>query len=212
MTDAELRDQLITLLVAGHETTATALAWAFRYILEHRDVEQKLRAELSRGDLDPRRIASLPYLDATVREVLRIRPVIPMVGRRLKAALRIGRYELPRGTFVAPSIWLAHHREQAFPAPTAFRPERFLERKPSASEWFPFGGGIRRCIGMAFALYEMKMSLAAILARTRMSLASGASVEIVRRSITLVPADGLRVVVTDRVARQTHSALPITAI
>jgi cytochrome P450 len=206
MTDIELRDQLITLLVAGHETTATALSWAFRYILERRDVEAKLRAELDAGPLDPSRIAALPYLDATVREVLRIRPVIPMVGRRLKVARRFGRWDLPRGAFIAPSIWLAHHREEVFPAPTEFRPERFLQRRPSASEWFPFGGGIRRCIGMAFALYEMKMSLAAILARASLSLAPGASIDIVRRSITLAPANGLRVIVTERTPRRARRA------
>lgn len=206
MTDVELRDQLITLLVAGHETTATALAWAFRYILERRDVLAKLRDEIGGGPLGARRIAALPYLDATVREVLRIRPVIPMVGRRLKVARTFGRWELPRGAFIAPSIWLAHHREEIFPAPTEFRPERFLERKPSASEWFPFGGGIRRCIGMAFALYEMKMSLATVLSRANLSLAPGASVDIVRRSITLSPAGGLRVILTERTNRSPRAA------
>ncbi len=197
MTDEELRDQLITLLVAGHETTATALSWSFRYLLEQRDTEARLRDEL--GDCrDPETLAAMPYLDAVVRESLRVRPVIPMVGRRLLRDYRLGGYALPRGTFVAPSIWLAHRREEVFPEPMRFRPERFLGKKPGANEWFPFGGGIRRCIGMAFALYEMKMSLATILQRTRLSLAADASVEVVRRSITLAPAMGLRVTVRER--------------
>jgi cytochrome P450 len=197
MTDLELRDQLITLLVAGHETTATGLSWAFRYLLEQRDTEARLRDEVA-NVRDPEAIAALPYLDAVVREALRVRPVIPMVGRRLQKALRVGNWELPRGVFVAPSIWLAHHREQVFASPMKFMPERFLGKKPGAYEWFPFGGGIRRCIGMAFALYEMKMSLATIVQRTSLSLAPSASIDVVRRSITLAPADGLRVVVRER--------------
>ncbi|MGZ3421621.1 MAG: cytochrome P450, partial [Polyangiales bacterium] len=198
LTDVELRDQLITLLVAGHETTATALAWTFRYVLERRDVESKLREEIGDEPLTPQRVAQMPYLDATVREALRIRPVIPMVGRRLMTSLDHRGWHFPKGSFVAPSIWLAHHREEVFENPEHFSPERFLHKKPGANEWFPFGGGIRRCIGMAFALYEMKMSLATILKHTKLALAPDAPIGIVRRSITLTPAGGLQVVLRDR--------------
>lgn len=204
MADDELRDELVTLLVAGHETTATALAWALRWILQRPDVEARLRAELEGvGGVDapPERVAKLEYLDAVVRESLRLQPVIPIVGRVLSRDHRVGRYDLPKGTGVVASIYLAHRREQAFPAPDSFDPERFLRRKPSPSEWYPFGGGNRRCIGMAFALYEMKMVLARVVSRTRLRLDPHSEIRVVRRAITLTPSGGVRVLLDGRAGR-----------
>jgi cytochrome P450 len=199
MSDQELRDELLTLLVAGHETTATALAWGFQRLLEHPRILLRLTGEIAAaapaGVLLPERLAKLEFLDATVREILRLQPVVPMVGRVLQQPTRIAGYDLPAGTVVAPSIYLAQRRAQVFPEPARFDPERFLRAKPTPYEWFPFGGGIRRCIGMAFALYEMKMVLAAVLSRTSLRLAPGPSARIVRRAITLAPSGGVRVIV-----------------
>ncbi len=193
MSDDELRDELVTLLVAGHETTATALAWACRWILGRPEVEARLRSEL-RGIADsPERLAKNAYLDAIVRETLRLQPVVPIVGRVLSRDVRVGGWDLPKGCAVVASIYLAHRREAAFPDPERFDPERFLERKPTPNEWFPFGGGNRRCIGMAFALYEMKMVLARIFSRTLLRLDPSAEIKVVRRAITLAPSGGVRV-------------------
>ena len=204
LSDADLRDELVTLLVAGHETTATALSWALECLLQSPRVLAKLQAEVddaAREGLEPARIAKLEYLDAVVRESLRLRPIIPMVGRVLQAPRRIAGLDLPAGVGIAPSIYLAHRRPEAFPEPEQFRPERFLERKVSPSEWFPFGGGVRRCIGMAFALYEMKMVLATVLSRARLRAAPGPAVRPVRRSITMAPSGGMPVVVEARTLR-----------
>ena len=197
MGDAELLDELTTLLVAGHETTATAISWAFRWILATPAAEARLLEELEdaqrEGPLTSARIASLPYLDATAREALRLQPVVPLVGRILERDMTIGGWDLPKGTAVVCSIYLAQRRPEAYPDPTLFKPERFLGKKLLPTEFFPFGGGIRRCIGMAFALYEMKMVMASLLVRTRLALASKRPIVTVRRSITLTPSEGLRV-------------------
>lgn len=207
MTDEELRDELLTLLLAGHETTATALAWAMRWIADRRDVKARLDAELADalegGGLTPERIAKLDYLDAVVREALRLTPVIPFVGRVLQRPTKIGEHLLREGTAVVCSIYLAQRREASYPNATRFEPERFLERKHTPYEFFPFGGGIRRCIGMAFALYEMKMVLATLLSRTEVRLAPGPAPTVVRRAITLTPSQGLRVVMDARRPRPT---------
>jgi cytochrome P450 len=202
MSDVELRDELVTLLVAGHETTATALTWAMRWLLDAsgRGSLDALRAEIrALGDAaTPARIASCELLDAVAREALRLVPVIPLVGRVLAAPRRIGGWDLPRGTIVTCSIYLAHRRPEAYPDPERFDPGRFLGKKASAHEFFPFGGGVRRCIGVAFALYEMKMVLARLVARTELALAPGKAVGMVRRSITITPSEGLRVVLKRR--------------
>ncbi len=197
MSDGELLDELTTLLVAGHETTATAISWAFRWILATPSAEARLLAELSDarkdGPLTSARIASLPYLDAAAREALRLQPVVPLVGRILDRDMTLGGWDLPKGTAVVCSIYLAQRRPESYPDPTLFKPERFIGKKLSPTEFFPFGGGIRRCIGMAFALYEMKMVMASLLARTRLALAAKRPIVAVRRSITLTPSEGLRV-------------------
>jgi cytochrome P450 len=216
MSDDELRDELVTLLVAGHETTATALSWAVRWILADADVEAKLRDELGgAADLTPQRIQALPYLDACAREALRLNPIIPIVGRITTRDLSLGGYELAKGTGIVCSIYLAQRRPDVFPDPTRFDPERFLEGAPGRPsggrriapyEFFPFGGGIRRCIGMAFALLEMKMVLARLFARTTMKLESPSAIGYERRSITLVPSEGLRVRLVERSPRAARVA------
>ncbi len=204
MPDAELRDELVTLLVAGHETTATALTWAFRHLLERRDLEGRMLAELepafARG---PDALAKLPLLDAVTRETLRLRPVIPIVARLLKEPMRLGELDLPAGVAIAPAIYVTQRDPELFENPSAFDPDRFLRTssRPAASEWFPFGGGVRRCVGMAFALYEMKLVLATVVRRARLRLAPGAVAGMERRSITFAPRDGLPVLAVAKAPR-----------
>lgn len=197
MTEDELVDELVTLLVAGHETTATSIAWALRWILDTPAVEHRLLDELDRaareGPLTPERIGRLELLDAVVREALRLQPVIPIVGRVLEKSARVGGFDLPAGTGVVCSIYLAQRRPSVYPDPRRFDPDRFLGKKFTPNEFFPFGGGVRRCIGMAFALYEMKMVLARVLTRATLRLDRRDPIKVVRRAITLTPSGGLRV-------------------
>ena len=193
----EIHDELVTLLVAGHETTATAIAWALRWLLVDRALVDRLRKEIATANGDPAKIAKLELLDGTVKETLRKQPVVPLVGRILKEPRKLGGWELPVGTLVAPAIPLVHHDPSIYPNPDKFDPDRFRDFKPAAWEWLPFGGGLRRCIGAAFAVYEMKMVLATILPRVDLVLAKH-DVKIVRRSITLTPSGGLPVVVTEK--------------
>ena len=204
LSEDEVHDELLTLLVAGHETTATALAWTLRWLLPDRRLLARLNEELAGAEGDPTRVAKLPLLDATVKEALRLQPVIPMVGRMLQQPMRIGALDLGKGTFVAPSIYLVHRRPSLYPDPTRFDPDRFLTFKPAAWEWLPFGGGLRRCVGAAFAVYEMKMVLAAMLPRVEMRLAVD-RVRNVRRAITITPEGGLPVVVTAKRSRASAS-------
>jgi cytochrome P450 len=197
LTEDEVHDELITLLVAGHETTATSLAWALRWILPDRSLASRLREEIASAGDDPARIAKLDLLDATVKEALRLQPIIPIVGRVLQRPMKLGGMDLTAGTMVAPAVYLVHQRPSLYPDPRAFKPERFLTFKPGPSEWLPFGGGLRRCIGAAFAIYEMKMVLASMLPRIDARLAD-ARVRTVRRGITLAPSGGLPIVVTAR--------------
>jgi len=192
LSDRELRDDLMTALAAGHETTATALAWAVERLCVHPDVYRRLAEEVrAQGPTpDPERLATLPYLDAVTKEVLRQRPVIPLVGRVLKKPIRLDGRDLPAGTYVAPCVYLAHHDPQAYPEPDRFMPERFLERTPDPSAWFPFGGGVRRCAGAQFALYEMKIVLGTLLAEFDFELARRAPLRVLRRAITFWPEGG----------------------
>ena len=184
MSDEELRDELVTVLGAGHETTATALAWAMERLLRTPRALQALRESLAAGEDD--------YLDATIKETLRARPVIVDVARKLTGPANIGGYELPAGTFVMPAIAAMHYREDLFPSPEEFRPERFLGGgpKPDTYVWIPFGGGVRRCIGAAFAEYEMRIVLRAILERAELSTADPKPEKVKVRNITLAPAKG----------------------
>src|SRR5262249_48211217 len=161
MSDGELRDELITLLLAGHDTTANELAWALLTLDEHPEVCAHLVEELDElgPSPDPDALVRRPYLGATVNEVLRLHPVVPAVARKVMKPFRCAGHLLEPGMGVAPAIFLAHRRAESFPDPEAFRPERFFERDPSPFEYLPFGGGARRCIGMGFALHQMKLVL-----------------------------------------------------
>jgi cytochrome P450 len=190
MSDKELRDQLMTLLLAGHETTATALAWSFDLLLRHPEPLRTLRDSLEAGEED--------YLRATISESLRLRPVLPLAGRRLAKDLDVDGLSLPAGTDVTPAIWITHTRPDLYPEPFAFRPERFLGDGPESYAWIPFGGGIRRCIGAAFAEFEMRIVLREVLTRCDLHKASPLPEKTGRRNITLSPKDGTPVVVTAR--------------
>jgi cytochrome P450 family 135 len=190
MDDGELRDQLMTLLLAGHETTATALAWTFDLLLRHPAALGRLRDSLAAGEED--------YLRATISESLRLRPVIPLAGRRLATELSADGLTLPAGTDVTPAIWLTHTRADIYPEPFAFKPERFLDGGPDTYGWVPFGGGIRRCIGASFAEFEMRIALREVLTRCDLHKASPAPEKTGRRNITLSPKDGTPVIVTAR--------------
>lgn len=199
MTDVELRDELMTLLTAGQDTTATALAWALYWIHHLPHVQAALLQELdSLGDRpDPNIIARLPYLGAVVSETLRIYPVgLITFPRVVKSHLQLLNYEFEPGTVLAGCIYLTHHRQDLYPAPKCFQPERFLERQFSPYEYLPFGGGSRRCIGMAFAQFEMKLVLAKILSHFRLALVDSRPVQPVRRGVTLAPAKGVQIVAT----------------
>ena len=200
MTDEELRDELITLLLAGHETTAIALTWALYWIHYVPEVKEKLLKELDTLGLnpDPNAINRLPYLNAVCSETLRIYPIVMLTTPRIvKSPIQIMGYELESGTMLAPCIYLTHHREDLYPEPKQFKPERFLERQFSPYEYLPFGGGNRRCIGSAFALYEMKLVLASILSRFELALANPGKVRPVRRGVVMAPAGGVKMVVKD---------------
>jgi cytochrome P450 len=190
MTDTDLRDQLMTLLLAGHETTATALAWTFDLLLRHAEPLARLRESLEAGEDD--------YLRAVISESLRLRPVVPVAGRRLAKDLSVDGLELPAGTDVTPAIWLAHTRADTYPEPFAFQPERFLDEAPDTYAWVPFGGGIRRCLGAAFAEFEMRIVLREVLTRCELHKASPTPERVGRRNITLSPRDGTPVVVSAR--------------
>jgi cytochrome P450 len=191
MSDAEIRDQLITLLMAGHETTATALAWAFDLLFRSPEAMARLQAEIDDG-------TETTYTDAVVEEVLRLRPVVLFVGRQLRIPMKLGGHDLPEGTVVGPSIYLAHTREDVYPEPYAFRPERFINGDVDTYSWVPFGGGTRRCIGAAFAQFEMRVVLRTILQRVELRPATDEPEEIVRRNVTLSPRHGTPAVVEKR--------------
>ena len=197
MTDGELRDELVTLLLAGHETTATSVAWAIERLVRHPQKLARLVAEIDAGEQAGER-----YMTAVVNETLRVRPVVPIVARMLTAgAASWAATRLPAGTRVTPSIYLTNRNPRVYEQPAEFRPERFLESAPETFSWIPFGGGIRRCIGASFAQLEMKLMLRTMLGELRRACraaarcARGAAASWNRRrAITLVPAGGARVV------------------
>ncbi len=186
MEDREIRDQLVTLLLAGHETTATALAWTLDLLARHPAALARLSAEVRTGED--------AYLRAVIAEALRLRPVLPLAGRRLRAELRTNGCVIPPGTDVTPAIWLAHTREDRYPDPFAFRPERFLESAPATYAWIPFGGGVRRCLGAAFAEMEMRVVLAEIVRRRAPRPAARHAERVARRNVTFSPRHGTRIV------------------
>jgi cytochrome P450 len=186
MSDEELRDELMTLLLAGHETTATSLAWAIERLVRHPAAMERLTAEAAEGGTE--------YAEAVTKETLRMRPVLPIVARLLKQDVEIGGKRLPEGVVVAPNIYLVQHREDVYPDARRFRPERFLEGQGGTYSWIPFGGGIRRCIGASFALYEMRIVLQAMVSSVALRAAKPESEPVGRRSITLTPRHGAEVV------------------
>ncbi|MDA0266402.1 MAG: cytochrome P450 [Cyanobacteria bacterium] len=187
LSDQDLRDELMTLLVAGHETTATALTWAMYWIHALPKVKQKLLAELDgldSGDLS--QLLQLPYLNAVCNETLRINPVAMLTfPRQLQVPLELCGYQLEPGMLLMGCIYLIHQREDLYPEPLQFRPERFLERQFSPYEFMPFGGGVRRCVGYALAQYEMKIALATLLTQADMTLMNQRPVQPARRGVTL---------------------------
>jgi len=187
LSDDELRDELITLLVAGHETTATALAWALDLVLHHPDALERLAAAADGGDTR--------YIDAVVKETLRIRPVVPIVVRRLYKPFTVMGHELPVGTVVAPCIYLTQRRSDVYPEPRRFRPGRFLEGAPDTYAWLPFGGGVRRCVGASFAAFEMRVVLQTMFEALQLRACAQDFDDTSRRAVTLVPRHGVRVVI-----------------
>ena len=199
MSDEELRDELLTILFAGHETTATTLAWALYQIHQHSDVREKLLQELdSLGEnSSPMKIAQLPYLTAVCQETLRMYPVIPVIFPRItKSSVKIAGHLFDPQTTLMPSIYLVHYREDLYPNAQQFKPERFLLRQYSPWEYLPFGGGSRRCLGAALAQLEMKLVLATILSKYQLALANDKPIKLQRRGFTLAPTGGVRMVMT----------------
>ena len=186
MTDREIRDELLTLLVAGHETTATGLSWAVERLARHPDKLARLTEEVRAGEKE--------YLEAVVTETLRLRPVISLVARYLREPVEIGGWKLPAGVTVAPSIYLVHRRPDIYPSPESFEPERFLGESPGTYSWIPFGGGVRRCIGGSFAHYEMQVVLAELIKRRGVRPARPEAERVFRRAITETPRHDAEVV------------------
>jgi cytochrome P450 len=186
LTDQELRDELITLLFAGHENTAALLAWALHELARDPPSQDRVAA----GEHD--------FTDAVITETLRLRPPVPLLARRLRTPFRVGGHELPAGTNVCPCTLLTHRDEAIYPQPWTFKPERFLEHKPPASEWFPFGAGVRRCVGAAFAQFETRTALLEIVGARRLSADSARPERARTRAVVLVPARGARVTMLPR--------------
>jgi cytochrome P450 len=186
MSNQELRDELLTLLVAGHETTANALAWAVERLIRHPHKLERLAEEVAAGETR--------YLDAVVTETLRLRPVISIVARRLVEPARIGDWRLPAGITVTPAIYLVHRRPEVYPDPEAFRPERFMERPPGTYTWIPFGGGVRRCLGASFAQFEMGVVLSELVKRASPEPVRPEAEPVLRRAITETPRRDAEVV------------------
>jgi len=212
MTDQELRDELMTLLFAGHETTATALSWALYWVHHLPTIREKLLQELATlGESpDPTDIFRLPYLTAVCNETLRIHPVAMVTFPRVvQEPLTLLGYQLAPGTAVVGCIYLVHQREDLYPNPKQFKPERFLDRQFSPYEFMPFGGGARRCIGEALAMYELKLALATVLSHYQLTLADTQPEYPRRRGVTLAPANGVKMVLTGLRSRQ---AMPLAEV
>jgi cytochrome P450 len=202
MTDRELLDEMFTILGAGHETTAGSLAWALHHVLRRPDVLTRIEAERQQvagdGPIEPHDLPKLEYLDAVIKETARLTPVATQTLRELKVPMRIGGRQLPAGVTVSAAIYATHHRPDLWPDPERFDPDRFVGTRPGPYTFFPFGGGDRRCLGAAFAAYEMKIVLAQVLARTRLRVAPGYRARPVLRAITVAPSRGMPVVLDRR--------------
>jgi cytochrome P450 len=192
MPDEDVIAQLLTLVTAGHETTATALQWALYELHRAPDALARLRAEIDGASVDA--LPRLPYLGAVCDETLRLWPLFPALTRKLRRPLELCGYTVPAGQGVAAAIFLAHRREEVFPEPDRFRPERFLERSFGPFEYLPFGGGARRCLGAAFASFEMKLVLGTLLGAARFSLASTGPIRLAQRNVAVGPSAPIRFV------------------
>jgi cytochrome P450 family 135 len=201
MSDSELRDQLVTLLLAGHETTATALAWSFDLLLRHPAALRRLQTELAEGGDE--------YLRAVITESLRLRPVVPIAGRRLAEQIEIDGYRVPAGSDISPAIYLTHTRPDLYPEPHSFKPERFIDGEAETYSWIPFGGGVRRCLGASFAEFEMRIVLREVLGRCRLKAASGRPEGIKHRNVTLSPKRGTPVVLLERRPAAEAAPMPL---
>ena len=192
LTDRELRDELLTLVLAGHETTANSLAWAWERLVRNPRAHEALReATRNGGDAEEQ-------IEATIIESMRSRPVVPFIGRRVTVPWQLGPYGVSAGTPIGMSILLVHHREDLYPEPFEFRPERWLGRKPGTYEWIPFGGGIRRCLGAALAMAEMRVVLEATARRLDLEAAEPEPERALHRNVTMIPSRGGRVVLRGR--------------
>ncbi|HEV7483962.1 MAG TPA: cytochrome P450 [Solirubrobacterales bacterium] len=193
LTDKELRDELLVLVLAGHETTANSLSWAWERLVRNPAAHEALLGAVRSGEGAEERV------EATIVETMRSRPVIPLIGRRVTAPWQLGEYGVPAGTAIAISILLVHHRDDLYPEPFQFLPERWLDdRKPGTYEWIPFGGGIRRCLGAALAMAEMRVVLTAMARRLDLEADDPAPERALHRNVTMIPARGGRVVLRSR--------------
>jgi cytochrome P450 len=192
MDDKEIRDELLTLVLAGHETTANSLAWAWERLVRNPGAHESLREATRNGE------SAEEQIEATIVESMRSRPVVPFIGRRVTVPWRLGPYGVSADTPIGMSILLVHHREDLYPEPFEFRPERWLGRKPGTYEWIPFGGGIRRCLGAALAMAEMRVVLEATARRLDLEAAEPEPERALHRNVTMIPARGGRVVLRSR--------------
>jgi cytochrome P450 len=192
LTDKELRDELLTLVLAGHETTANSLSWAWERLVRSPDAHEALLGAVRSGT------GAEEQVEATIVEAMRSRPVIPLIGRRVTVPWQLGEYGVAAGAPISMSILLIHHREDLYPQPFQFRPERWLGRKPGTYEWIPFGGGIRRCLGAALAMAEMRVVLEAMARRLDLEADEPAPEPALHRNVTMIPARGGRVVLRSR--------------
>jgi cytochrome P450 len=200
VSDAQVRDQLLTLLFAGHETTAQGMSWLYYFVHNRPEILARLRTELeSLGpNPDPEEIAAQPYLEAVCQESLRIKPILPGVYRTLRQPHEMGGYKIPAGQGVAVSVYGVHHRKELYPDALVFRPERFIERRFAPYEYIPFGGGHRRCLGAAFALYEMKQITYALLRQFDFRQITHETPQVVSRNLSLGPHNGIPMMYSGR--------------
>jgi len=209
LTDLEIRDRLSDLIIGGHETTAVAIAWALHELCRAPEAMERLVAELDAKwtGPDPAELAALPYLEAVCQETLRLHPSVVFLSRRLAKPLELLGYQLPAGMAVSMALPVLHTDPRVFPDPLRFAPERFVDKTYEPGEFLPFGGGHKRCMGPAFGLYEMKITIATLLRAFRIGLARPATAAARPRTITVVPKDGVDVVILEkRASRGTASA------
>jgi cytochrome P450 len=196
--DTVIRDEMYTLMLAGHETTAATMAWIVNRLVTNPNVMERARAEVSSvlngAPLDASHVGKLKYVEAVIDETMRLDPVVPNIGRTLKRAMTIAGRELPAGVTIAPCIYLVHRRPELWPNPAQFNPDRFLETRQTPYTFLPFGGGSRRCLGAAFATYQMKVVIAEILSRVDLKPVDGYRASAIRRGIAFAPSDGMPVI------------------